>query len=124
MPKHLSPIVNMDTDFAAAVLFGVELNANKEAFAQNVSAMSIEGLTIEGKDVKVGPSTELFKCGVRRISGFMKHGGTCVEIALIDSSNKRLSTEEAEAVGLEDEVHTIDACDLKIFLVKLLAQTL
>ena len=95
---------------------------NKSSFVEFVRTMSIEGLIIEANVVTVLPSTELYKkCGATSISGFSKYED-CFEIALKNSEDELLSTEEAQAVGLEDQVHTLSKEDLQDFLVKLVSQ--
>ena len=97
---------------------------NKSSFVEFVRTLSIEGLIIDADVVTVLPSTELHKkCGATRISGFSKFEDSCFEISLLNSEDELLSTEEAQAMGLEDQVHTLSKEDLQDFLLKLVSQT-
>ena len=99
-----------------------EIATTRGSFVDFVREMSIDGLNIEADGVKVHPSTELHKkCGATSISGFSKYED-CFEIALLNSEDELLSTEEAQAMGLEDQVHTLSKEDLQDFLVKLVSQ--
>jgi len=91
--------------------------------AVRVLSPSIEGLEVTGDEVKVLSSCALFGKGVRTISGFAKYGGGCWEIAFLNEHGRLLSDEQARAAGLEDQVHTFEASELRSFLEKLVNQT-
>jgi hypothetical protein len=91
-------------------------------FYSTVRGYGLEGLVCEDEVVRIQPSTELYKkCGVTELSGIEKYPDI-FEIAL--RKEILLSAEQAMAVGLDDQYQLVYRCDLKSFLVKLLAQTL
>jgi hypothetical protein len=106
--------------------FFTEQQRVHQAFRQAVGDMSppIEGLEVNEDGVRVLSSCPLYNKGVRLISGFSKYDGDCYEIAFKNEHNKLLSDEQAMDAGLEGQVHTFDASELRSFLEKLVNQTL
>jgi len=109
-------------DYSYLGVVGDLLSAH-DGFGNAVRALSIPGLEVTSDKVKVLPSCALFGKGVRAISGFAKYGGDCWEIAFKNEHGRLLSEDQARAAGLEDQVHTFEARELRSFLEKLVNQT-